>query len=164
MIPAVYVVLDALPCLPSGKVDRAGLPPAPRESTAPYVAGRTPLEQRLCAIWCDVLGVTRVGVNDDLFALGGHSLTAARVAARIHAEEGIAISLGEVLATATVAELAEVLIRRGAAPPARELPVLTGRPRGRAAPWRRPSCSGTESRASRWARREASASSPPSRR
>ena len=133
MIPAVYMVLDALPCLPSGKVDRAGLPPAPRgESATPHVAARTPLEERLVAIWCDVLGVTRLGVNDDLFALGGHSLTAIRVAARIHAEEAIAISLAAVLAAATVAELAETLTRHGTAPSAPRLPVVTGHPRTRA--------------------------------
>ncbi len=84
MLPAAWVVLDALPLSPNGKVDRKALP-APvfeRPADERFEAPRTPLEELLAAIWCDVLGVERLGIHDDFFELGGHSLTAAKVVSR----------------------------------------------------------------------------------
>ena len=76
MVPSAFVVMEALPFTASGKIDRQSLPdPATAElqREVEYIAPRTPLEEALADIWAEVLGVERVGVNDDFFALGGHS-------------------------------------------------------------------------------------------
>ncbi|MCP4657458.1 MAG: amino acid adenylation domain-containing protein, partial [bacterium] len=91
MIPSVVVPVEALPLTPSGKVDRAAL--GRRELPAPDRAGsedeafvppRTPIEKLLARTWSEVLGRERVGLGDDFFALGGHSLVATRVFARLN--------------------------------------------------------------------------------
>jgi thioesterase domain-containing protein len=86
LIPAVFVELDALPLTSNGKLDRAALP-AP-DSARPdqadrYVAPATPVEETLAEIWAEVLGLDRVGVHDDFFDLGGHSLLVTQVVARL---------------------------------------------------------------------------------
>jgi hypothetical protein len=86
MVPSVYVMIEALPLTPHGKVDRRALP-APDtvrpELKQPYVAPRTQDEAKLATIWCELLGLERIGVYDNLFELGGHSLLLARLASRI---------------------------------------------------------------------------------
>ncbi|REK29491.1 MAG: amino acid adenylation domain-containing protein [Planctomycetota bacterium] len=108
MIPSAFVVLDAFPLTPNGKVDRRNLP-APQEDARPpeeYLAPRSPVEETLCTIWSDVLGVRRIGVRDDFFALGGHSLLATRVAARLRDALRIEIPLRMFFERRTIAELA----------------------------------------------------------
>ena len=85
LVPSVFVVLDALPLGPNGKVDRKVLPPphAPAEPLSAFVAPRTPLEDLLARLWAESLKVERVGVHDDFFELGGHSLLAAEISARL---------------------------------------------------------------------------------
>ncbi|GAB7044444.1 MULTISPECIES: non-ribosomal peptide synthetase [Catenuloplanes] len=129
MIPAALVVLDALPRTASGKADRAALPePSWRETTgAPAVLARTPVEERLSALWREVLNLPEVGVHDNFFALGGHSLNAARLIARIRTAFGADVTLRDLFAAPTVAELAPLLDRatRPASPltgPARPAP------------------------------------------
>ncbi|MFM0117056.1 amino acid adenylation domain-containing protein, partial [Paraburkholderia nemoris] len=88
MVPGAYVLLDALPLTHNGKLDRAALP-APDATTADeHVEPSTPTEALLAQIWCDVLGVERVGTHDDFFRLGGHSLLAVRVLSRVRREVG----------------------------------------------------------------------------
>jgi hypothetical protein len=88
MIPAVFVILDALPVTSSGKVDRAALPgpdgsrPALKES---YVAPRTAMERSVGAAWQEVLGIDKVGLHDNFFDLGGHSLLMVRLQSRLGA-------------------------------------------------------------------------------
>src|SRR5436305_13604591 len=83
MVPAVFVHLAALPLNPSGKVDRKALP-APDPGPAPgFVAPRTPAEETLAEIWQEVLRLPRVGVHDNFFERGGHSLLAVLLMARI---------------------------------------------------------------------------------
>ncbi|HST62423.1 MAG TPA: amino acid adenylation domain-containing protein, partial [Longimicrobium sp.] len=107
MVPAAYVVLDRLPLSPNGKVDRAQLPaPAPDADRGPYAAPRTPVQETLAAVWSAVLGVDRVGIYDDFFALGGQSLLATRVVARIREAFGVELGLRALFEAPTVAELA----------------------------------------------------------
>ncbi|GGP76582.1 non-ribosomal peptide synthetase [Streptosporangium pseudovulgare] len=110
MIPSAWVTLDALPLTANGKLDRAALPAPERPEPDRYrVPPRDPVEGRLAAVWEDVLGVTAVGVFDDFFDLGGHSLLALRLATRIRREFGRELPVAAVLASPTVAGLADVL-------------------------------------------------------
>lgn len=114
MVPSRYVVLDAFPRTPTGKVDRRALP-AP-DAMRPaigtrFVAPRTPVEQRLAAIWADVLGLDQVGVHDDFVELGGDSLQATRVLSQAVADLQVAVSAQALLAAATVAEMAAVILQ-----------------------------------------------------
>jgi amino acid adenylation domain-containing protein len=120
MVPAVVVRLEALPRTPNGKVDRKALPePAPGtmgDSPEPFVAPRTPVEERLAALWAEVLGCGRIGIHDHFFALGGHSLLATRVLARVRDLFGAELPLRALFAAPTVALFAEVVETAGAAP------------------------------------------------
>ncbi len=109
MLPSFWVELDTLPLTPNGKVDRDALP-EPQDKTdiqQAYTAPRNELEQRIAAIWCEVLGVDKVGVNDNFFDLGGHSLVASQVISRIRDEFKINLMLSSFFMRPTVAGLAE---------------------------------------------------------
>jgi thioester reductase-like protein len=116
VVPKEFVVLHALPKLPNGKVDRDRLPAPHREldSDRPYLAPRTPQEERVAAVWCDVLGVRRVGVHDDFFDLGGGSLAAAQMAARLREESGAPVNARQIFDHPTVERLALMLSPRAA--------------------------------------------------
>jgi amino acid adenylation domain-containing protein len=91
MLPSFYVALDSMPLTVNGKIDRRALP-APFEGVArrdDRIAPRTPMEHRIAAIWHDVLGVDGIGVHDNFFDVGGHSLLSMRVIARIEQETGV---------------------------------------------------------------------------
>jgi len=113
MVPSVFVELAALPLTPNGKVDRKALP-APEASSQVaaerYVAPRTPLEEQLATVWAQVLGVARVGVDDDFFDLGGHSLLAVRLLAEVDRELGVEVPVAAFFqGAATVAGLATAI-------------------------------------------------------
>jgi amino acid adenylation domain-containing protein len=113
MVPALLIALPALPLTPNSKVDRSALP-APRwdavAQTADRVEPRNPVEATLARIWSDLLATgTPVGVHDNLFALGGHSLTATRFVARVADTYGVSLPVHHVFAGPTIAELAEVV-------------------------------------------------------
>lgn len=117
MIPSLFVSLTALPRTPSGKLDRAALPApeaADRPREAPYEAPRTDLERTLCALWSELLGVDRVGIQDDFFALGGHSLLATRLVSRIRKQTRFDVPLRLVFEARTVAALALAISQRQA--------------------------------------------------
>ncbi|MFC5286576.1 amino acid adenylation domain-containing protein [Actinokineospora guangxiensis] len=116
MVPAHVVMVEALPLTPNGKLDRRALPePADRAPQGP--PPRTAAEETLCALFTEVLGVAPIGVHDDFFALGGTSLGAARLVARLRAATGAAVPAPAVFAAPTVAALAGVLARAGTARP-----------------------------------------------
>ncbi|HEX2270758.1 MAG TPA: amino acid adenylation domain-containing protein [Pyrinomonadaceae bacterium] len=110
MIPSAFVVLEALPLTSSGKVDRRALPPP--DGTRPdlemaFVAPADPVEESLAAIWREVLGLERVGVYDDFFASGGHSLLAAQVISRIQRNFGVDLALRDFFGAPNIRALAE---------------------------------------------------------
>ncbi|MEM6454212.1 MAG: amino acid adenylation domain-containing protein [Acidobacteriota bacterium] len=110
MVPSAFMVLDAFPVTSHGKVDRAALPAPtanrPDDLPTVYVAPRTPIEQRLAALWSELLGVAPIGADDDLFLLGAHSLVVAQIVARLRREDDIALEPVEVFGAPTVAGLA----------------------------------------------------------
>ncbi len=113
MIPAHVMALPALPLTPNAKVDRGALP-APQwgalASTANHVAPRNDVEETLARIWSDLLATERpIGIHDNLFALGGHSLTATRFVARVVDTYGVTLPVHRVFSGPTIAELAEVI-------------------------------------------------------
>ncbi|MGW7819955.1 non-ribosomal peptide synthase/polyketide synthase [Streptomyces puniciscabiei] len=118
MVPAAFVPLARIPRTTSGKTDRRALPAPPdRPGTAtPYVAPRPGAEERLAAIWADVLGVERVGAQDNFFALGGDSILSIQIVSRAR-RAGLALTTKDVFRHQTVAELA-LHVGTVAAPPA----------------------------------------------
>jgi amino acid adenylation domain-containing protein len=109
MVPTAFVLLDALPRTPSGKLSRTALP-APeddRSGLAAFVAPRTPLEDLIAGIWADVLGRERVGVEDHFFEIGGHSLLATQALIRLRDACQVDIPLRSLFDAPTVARLAE---------------------------------------------------------
>ncbi|MBY7738569.1 non-ribosomal peptide synthetase [Paenibacillus polymyxa] len=109
MVPARLVSLDKLPLTPNGKIDRKALPEPTGEIEAgrEYVAPRTTLETRLALIWQQVLGIARVGVQDDFFDLGGHSLRASTLVSKIRKELQVEVPLREVFRYTTIEQLAQ---------------------------------------------------------
>jgi amino acid adenylation domain-containing protein/thioester reductase-like protein len=111
MVPATFVSVAAIPLNPNGKVDRAALArtPVTIESDREYVAPRNPAEHELVQIWAEVLGLTaeKIGVHDDFFELGGQSLLATQVIARVRSRLGIDVPLTALFEHTDVAGLAQ---------------------------------------------------------
>ncbi|AGM07923.1 amino acid adenylation domain-containing protein [Amycolatopsis keratiniphila] len=130
MLPAAYVRLGELPKLPNGKLDRANLPaPSTAESAVgpDHVEPRTETERALADLWRELLGLDRVGSGDDFFKVGGHSMAAVDLVARIEHRFGVVISLAALQAAPTVAGIA-ALIEDGGADPFAALPALVPDP------------------------------------
>ncbi|MDI9953704.1 amino acid adenylation domain-containing protein [Rhodococcus sp. IEGM 1305] len=124
VVPSVVVVLGELPVTASGKLDRAALP-APDAPVRRFRSPATPFEAVVAEVYGDVLGVDRVGADDDFFRLGGDSLSATRVVARVDAALGVDVGVHALFEAPTVAGFAERAAKAG---------VLTHRPELRAAP------------------------------
>jgi amino acid adenylation domain-containing protein len=115
MQPAAFVMVDKLPLTPNGKIDRRALP-AP-DGTRPelgevFVAPRTPAEERLAAIWAEVLRLERVGVHDNFFNLGGNSLLGTQITARVRDRFRVELTLRSLFEAPTLAGLAAVIAER----------------------------------------------------
>lgn len=126
MVPADFVALDALPLLPTGKLDRAALPePTPRTGRdpesephrSPAAQATGALSDRIADVWSQVLGVERVDPGDDFFDLGGNSLRAVRAAARLATAESLPVTSAEIFEHPTPAGLAARLTERPAPAP-----------------------------------------------
>ncbi|TWA72710.1 amino acid adenylation domain-containing protein [Azospirillum brasilense] len=115
MLPAAYVTLAALPLSPNGKLDRTSLP-LPSMGAKAASSGRPPapgLESRLAAIFAELLDLKRIGADDDFFAIGGHSLLAMRLAARIRRDLGQPVTVSQIMVAPTVARLTALLSEAG---------------------------------------------------
>ena len=110
MVPSNFVMLDALPLSPNGKVDRKALPESTLERRAnesSYVAPRNRVEAILCGIWAKLLKVDRVGIHDNFFELGGDSILSIQVIGRAR-EAGVQLTPRQIFEHQTIAELVEV--------------------------------------------------------
>ena len=120
MIPSAFVWMDALPLSPNGKVDRHALPApeATREGAgATYVGPRTAMEHALVSVWEELLGVRPIGIQDDFFALGGHSLLVVRLVAAIRTQLGATLRMASLFQHPTIEALAALLDDAGELPP-----------------------------------------------
>ncbi|MDX3229223.1 non-ribosomal peptide synthetase [Streptomyces sp. ME19-01-6] len=117
MVPGVFMLLEELPVTLNGKVDKRALPVPDEDAVAKeaYVAPRTETQRALCRILEEVLGLSRVGLEDTFFALGGHSLLAVRLNLRVRQELGRELPLQLILTGVTVADLAAALEEEQAA-------------------------------------------------
>jgi amino acid adenylation domain-containing protein len=112
LMPGAFVRIQSLPLDPNGKVDRRALPEPDRSRRAgTYVAPRTPVEEKVAAVWAEVLGLDRVGTEDDFFALGGHSLLATQIVARLSRDFGLELGLYAFFAEPTVSGVAVAITR-----------------------------------------------------
>jgi amino acid adenylation domain-containing protein len=115
LVPNLIMTVDAVPRTPTGKVDRAALPaPVWAPSRARTVAPRTDVERTLAVTWREVLSLgpdTELGVHDDFFALGGHSLTATQLLARVRTQLSVTLPLAMLFGAPTIAGLAESIAK-----------------------------------------------------
>jgi amino acid adenylation domain-containing protein len=117
MVPSAFVTLEGLPLTPNGKIDRQALPdpgPVPLDPSAEYAPPRTPLEETLARVWAEVMGLERVGIHDNFFDLGGHSLQSVQLVSRLTAALGRPVSVKTVFQAPTIAAMAEILERESA--------------------------------------------------
>jgi len=121
MVPTDWVLLDRLPVSPNGKLDRAALPAPTTGGTDPTdpaggagpVVEADPIVEEIRSIWQDVLQIAEIGIDEDLFDLGGHSLTITRISSRIHRRLGVEVPLDAFFDTPTIAEIADLVRQAG---------------------------------------------------
>ena len=108
MVPRLYSVLSAFPLTANGKIDRKALPEpeVTRETDTPYLEPSSEIEKLLASIWCEVLELEAVGVNDNFFKLGGHSLKITQVISRVREAVGVELPMRAMFEAPTIASLA----------------------------------------------------------
>ncbi|UCH98508.1 MAG: amino acid adenylation domain-containing protein, partial [Candidatus Aminicenantes bacterium] len=107
MVPSFFVHLDKIPLTPNGKIDRKALPAPEIKAGDNYEPPRSELEERLVEIWQEVLGVEQVGINDNFFQLGGHSLKAIQIVS-LFEKEGIRMNVGDLFRYGNIKTLVEI--------------------------------------------------------
>jgi len=122
--PSAFVLLKTLPLTPNGKIDRQALP-AP-DSTRPeleavYVAPRTPIEEKLVEIWQELLGIDKIGIQNNFFELGGHSLLITQLLARVRDTFKVEVSLHSLFKLPTIANIAQKI--QGTEPSTNDTPI-----------------------------------------
>ncbi|MGZ3241251.1 MAG: amino acid adenylation domain-containing protein, partial [Burkholderiaceae bacterium] len=128
MVPSLFVRLDAMPLTPNRKVDRLGLPKPTLDDdqSIAYVAPRNPLEEKIAAIWSEVLGQKNISVNRNFFEIGGHSLLAVQVVSRVKDGLGLPLTIKDLFTHTTVESLAIFLAGQEDIPGA-ALPAISKR-------------------------------------
>nr|WP_225955270.1 non-ribosomal peptide synthetase [Kibdelosporangium phytohabitans] len=111
LVPVSFTRLTAMPLTANGKIDVTALPAPDLGGTAEPSRPLTATERRLAAVWTQLLGIDRVGPDDDFFALGGHSLLSYRFVSRVRAEFGVAFTLADFFTATTVSGMAELVER-----------------------------------------------------
>ena len=114
MIPQSFVILDQLPLLPNGKVNRQALPKPTTvrpHLEGPFIAPRSPVEERLANIWAEVLDLDEIGIDDNFLELGGDSLRAGQVISRVISTFRVELSLSILFEAATVADMAVAIVQ-----------------------------------------------------
>jgi amino acid adenylation domain-containing protein len=136
MVPQAFEVMESLPKLSSGKLNRAALPDATLAARQErrYVAPRTPVEKQLAAIWAEVLRVERVGAHDNFFDLGGHSLLAVRLISQLRNALEVELPVATLFASPTLDELAEQIEQLKASGRTLEATAIPRSPRDRPVP------------------------------
>jgi amino acid adenylation domain-containing protein len=110
MVPSAYVEMEKLPLNHNGKIDRKSLPePERTKPEQEYVAPRNPTEETLCRLWQEILRRDGVGIHDNFFRIGGHSLLAAQLATRMRESFKVDIPLRRMFEVPTIAQLAEAI-------------------------------------------------------
>ncbi len=110
MVPTVFVALDALPLNPNGKIDRQALPAPKLHET--FVAPRNDQEEAIAKIWRQVFGLEQIGVDDNFFQLGGHSLIATQILSRIRDVFQVELSFGQLLNNPTINDLVKIIVQQ----------------------------------------------------
>ena len=113
MVPSLFMVLEALPLNPNGKVDRKALPEPERASAQAYEAPQSGMEEALAAIWAEVLGVPRVGRHDNFFELGGHSLMSVQVVARVQGAMHADLTVADIFRQPVLMDMAQLIAGAG---------------------------------------------------
>jgi acyl carrier protein len=106
MVPATFVLLDAFPLTPNGKIDRKALPAPTVTAVTEYAPPRSDVETVIANLWAEILKLDRVGINDDFFELGGHSLLAPQLVTRLRQTLRVELPLRALFDAPTVAALA----------------------------------------------------------
>ena len=110
MVPSAFVILDAFPLTPNGKIDRRALPAPDLQNKGEYIAPSNPIEEKLAQIWAEVLKLERVSIDDNFFELGGHSLLATQVISRCQKAFDIVLPLRYLFESPTIAQLSAVIL------------------------------------------------------
>lgn len=111
MVPSAFVVLESFPLTPSGKVDRRALPIPEwtRTEEGDYIVPRSPIEEKIAAIWQQLLGIQKISIYDSFFSLGGHSLLAVQMMYQVKEQMQVDLDLNQFLETGTIAALATLV-------------------------------------------------------
>ncbi|MGB3466255.1 MAG: amino acid adenylation domain-containing protein, partial [Cyclobacteriaceae bacterium] len=122
MVPVAFIQMNPLPVTPNGKIDRKKLAGIPVEitSSGEYIAPQSELQEKLAGIWQDILGIERIGINDDFFEVGGHSLLATQIITRINRQVGCNLQIDQLFESPNIAELSGLIDDNSSSPVSRQ--------------------------------------------